>query len=85
MIDIVKTIIVHAANVFMKFLLFHITHILYGVKRRSLVPDLVTCYSRDAQREWMKLKRSREQKREILKRCANDFSQRVEEFRSREI
>ena len=25
------------------------------VKGRSLVLDLVTCYSRDAQREWMKL------------------------------
>ena len=46
------------------------------VKRRSLVPDLVTSYSRDAQREWMKLRRSREQKCGILKRCANDFSQR---------
>ena len=27
----------------------------HTVKGRSLVPDLVTCYSRDAQREWMKL------------------------------
>ena len=26
-----------------------------NVKRRSLVPDLATCYSRDAQRKWMKL------------------------------
>ena len=30
------------------------------VKRRLLIPDLVTCCSRDAHREWMKLRRSRE-------------------------
>ena len=56
------------------------------VKERLFVPNLVTCYSeRDAQREWIKLsyRRSREQKCKFLKRCANDFSQRIEEFRSR--
>ena len=28
------------------------------IKKRLLVPDLVTCYSMDAQREWIKLRRS---------------------------
>ena len=46
------------------------------IKRRLLVPDLVMCYSRNAQHEWMKLKKSRKQKCGILKRCANDFSQK---------
>ena len=47
-------------------------------KGRSLISDLVTCYFKNAQREWMKLscRRSRGQKYRILKRCANDFSQR---------
>ena len=49
---------------------------LYVVKGRSLVLDLVTCYFRDAQREWIKLRKSREQKCRILKRCGNDFSQK---------
>ena len=50
----------------------------YIVKGRLLVPDLVTCYSRDAQCDWIKCLRlrSREQKCGILKGCANDFSQR---------
>ena len=58
-----------------------------SVNVRSLVPDLVTYYSRDAQREWMKLscRRSHGQKCEFLKRCANDSSQRMGEFRSREM
>ena len=30
------------------------------IKKRLLVPDLVTCYSKDAQRELIKLRRSRE-------------------------
>ena len=30
-------------------------NILKNVKRRSLVLDLITYYSRDAQREWIKL------------------------------
>ena len=49
------------------------------VKGRSLlVPDLVKCYSKDTQREWMELsyRRSRGQKYGILKRCINNFSQK---------
>ena len=46
------------------------------VKSRSLVSDLIMCYSKNAQRKWMKFRRSCEQKCGILKRCANNFSQR---------
>ena len=53
-----------------------------NIKERSFVPNLVTCYSKDAQREWIKLKKSRKQKCKFLKKCANDFSQGMEEFRS---
>ena len=37
------------------------------VKKRSLVPNLIMCYSRDAQRDWIEYLRSREQKCEFLK------------------
>ena len=48
------------------------------VKGRSLIPDLVMCYSRDAQHDWIECLRLRscEQKCGILKGCVNDFSQR---------
>ena len=46
-----------------------------GVKGRSLVPDSVTCYSKDAQRDWIECLRlrSREQKCEFLKGVQTTF------------
>ena len=56
------------------------------VKGGLLIPNLVTCYSRDAQRDWIECLSLVEviwTKVRISKRCANNFSQEVEEFKSR--
>ena len=37
------------------FLFLHFLYLYAIVKKKLLVSDLVTCYSRDAQHEWMKL------------------------------
>ena len=53
------------------------------LKERLFIPDLVICYSKDAQRDWIKCGLQISWKKvQIPKRYVNDFFQRVEEFRS---